>query len=167
MKCPRPGRLVLRIRLAPDKLPRPLADVDNVIESRKNEADEFYEAIHPPKATAEEKLIQRQAFAGMLWGKQIYLFDVNRWLEGDNIAPPETHKKIRNIHWRSPELHASAFRARQVGVSLVRRMGPGLSVHDLSLVDPEFAKEISGRSCLSSFSIPTGRFLLTSGSSPI
>ncbi len=51
---------------------------------RRAEADEFYEAIHPPKATDDERLVQRQAFAGMLWTKQIYLFDVNVWLDGDN-----------------------------------------------------------------------------------
>ena len=68
--------------------------MDKVVEQRKKEADEFYESIHPPKATEEEKLIQRRAFAGMLWGKQIYLFDVNRWLEGDSIPPPEATRKF-------------------------------------------------------------------------
>ena len=36
------------------------------------------------KATEDERRVQRQAFAGLLWTKQIYLFDVNKWLEGDN-----------------------------------------------------------------------------------
>ncbi|MGD0966570.1 MAG: glucosidase, partial [Candidatus Acidiferrales bacterium] len=52
--------------------------------------------------TREERMIQRQALAGMLWNKQIYLFDVNLWLEGDdpNGPPPESRKVIRNYHWR-------------------------------------------------------------------
>jgi hypothetical protein len=53
--------------------------VDEIVRRRKAEADEFYASIHPPTATAEEKAIQRQALAGMLWSKQIYLWDVNRW----------------------------------------------------------------------------------------
>ncbi len=46
--------------------------------------------------------MQRQAFAGMLWSKQIYLFDVNLWLEGDNPAwpPPAPRRSIRNTPWR-------------------------------------------------------------------
>ena len=67
---------------------RPLDDVDRIVTQRKQEADQFYAIVHPPKATAEEKEIQRQALAGMLWGKQIYLWDVNLWLEGDNPNSP-------------------------------------------------------------------------------
>ena len=62
-----------------------------LIKSSRNatrEADEFYSAIQPPKATEDEKHIQRQAFAGLLWSKQSYLFDVNAWLEGDNPNYP-------------------------------------------------------------------------------
>ncbi len=65
----------------------------------------------------------------MLWGKQIYLFDVSRWLDGDTISPPEAHKKIRNIHWR----HLNSMRVLsvpgQVGVPMVCGVGPGFSVH--------------------------------------
>ncbi len=95
---------VLRMRLGPASPANPLADVDKIVLRRKEEADEFYEAVHPPKATADERLIQRQALAGMLWSKQIYLFDVNRWLVGDNLGlgfqPPDSRWQIRNTHWR-------------------------------------------------------------------
>jgi hypothetical protein len=81
---------------------KPLSDVEAVIEQRKKEADEFYATIHPQKASPEERMIQRQALAGVLWTKQIYLLDVNLWLDGDNprFPPPESRKQIRNIHWR-------------------------------------------------------------------
>lgn len=92
--------IVFRLRLTDQEMVNPLGDVDLILEERKKEAAEFYETVHPPQATDEEKLIQRRAFAGMLWGKQIYLFDVNRWLEGDHVPPAESRKKIRNIHWR-------------------------------------------------------------------
>src|SRR5581483_10489166 len=93
---------VWRFRLTPDRLQRPLEDVDAIVATRKLEADEFYAAIHPPKASPDERLVQRQAIAGLLWTKQIYLFDVNLWLNGDDPLhpPPAGRKYIRNTHWR-------------------------------------------------------------------
>src|SRR5262245_17726724 len=99
---PAHGSRVWHLRLTPERLDDPLADVDATVERRRREADEFYEAIHPPKATADEKLVQRQALAGMLWTKQIYLFDVAQWLAGDNpsMPPPDSRNRIRNTHWK-------------------------------------------------------------------
>src|SRR6185295_3405510 len=85
---PAHGSVVLRMRLTPDTLEAPLADVDALIDERRGEADAFYAAVQPAAATADEKLVQRQAFAGMLWSKQIYLFDVNAWLDGDSPKWP-------------------------------------------------------------------------------
>ncbi|HEV2968683.1 MAG TPA: glucosidase [Pirellulales bacterium] len=97
------GSVVLRLRLS-DKceLSAPLAEVDDFIADRRLEADEFYAAIHPPEASDDERLIQRQALAGMLWNKQCYIFDVSRWLDGDNPdwPPAPARAKIRNQHWR-------------------------------------------------------------------
>ena len=47
-------------------------------------------------------MIQRQALAGMIWGKQFYYFDVSQWLKGDNsrLTPPASRIHIRNTHWR-------------------------------------------------------------------
>ena len=156
-EVPASGSVVLRMRLTPDKLPRPLADIDKVIDARKQEADEFYEAIHPPKATPEERLVQRQAFAGMLWGKQIYLFDVNRWLDGDTLPPPDAHKKIRNVHWR----HLNSMRVLSVPD---KWEFPWFAAWDLafqcttlSLVDPEFAKENLWALLFEQFQHPNGQ----------
>ena len=75
-----------------------LDEVDRIIAMRRKEADEFYEAIHPKTATEDEKMIQRQALAGLLWNKQIYLFEVNEWLLGDDPRnrPPNSRMTIRN-----------------------------------------------------------------------
>jgi len=135
--------VVLRLRLTPEKMDRPLDDVDKIVAQRKKEADEFYAIVHPPKATAEEKDIQRQALAGMLWGKQIYLWDVDLWLEGDDpkLPPPESRKRIRNVHWR----HVNSMRI----LSMPDKWEfPWFAAWDLAfqcitlaLVDPDFAKE--------------------------
>ena len=142
-KVPPGGLMILRLRLTPEKLTAPLNDVDEIARRREAEADEFYDAVHPPSATGEEKAIQRQARAGMLWSKQIYLWDVNRWLEGDNpkFPPPESRKQMRNIHWR----HLNSMRI----LSMPDKWEfPWFAAWDLAfqcitlaLVDPEFAKE--------------------------
>jgi hypothetical protein len=121
----------------------PLDDVPEIVAKRKKEADEFYATIHPKKATAEERLVQRQALAGMLWTKQIYLYDVERWLEGDNtlLKPPSSRYHIRNAHWR----HLNSMRI----LSMPDKWEyPWFAAWDLAfqciplgLVDIDFAKE--------------------------
>ncbi len=150
---------VVRLRLSPDEITNPLATVDEVIALRHAEADEFYASVHPPKATEEEKAIQRQALSGMLWSKQIYLFDVNRWLEGDNPAspPPESRKQLRNAHWR----HLNSMRV----LSMPDKWEfPWFAAWDLAfqcvtlaLVDAEFAKENLWNLLFEQFLHPNGQ----------
>ena len=91
----------LRLRLESAALPDPLADFDAIVARRKAEADEFYASIQPAQATADEQLVQRQAFAGMLWSKQYYYYDVSRWLAGDSNSPPPPPERAmgRNRTW--------------------------------------------------------------------
>jgi len=90
------------LRFTENPMQHPLKEVEKVIAERKAEADLFYESVHPKAASEEEKFIQRQALAGMIWNKQIYLYDVGSWIDGDNPKhpPPEQRKYFRNIHWR-------------------------------------------------------------------
>ena len=95
----------VRLRLRPAGAPD--IDLDAVIERRHREADEFYAALTPPERSADEALVMRQAFAGMLWGKQLYAFDVDRWLAGDpgQPPPPASRRSGRNARWT----HFEAF----------------------------------------------------------
>ena len=84
----------------------------------------------------------RQALAGMLWSKQFFYFDGDNWLDEHNSNP--LHPGYRSC----PELgvvpHAERghhLDARQVGVSLVRGLGPGVPHAPLAMVDPDFAKQ--------------------------
>ncbi|MCB0919365.1 MAG: glucosidase [Actinobacteria bacterium] len=74
-----------------------------VLKKRREEADEFYDAVAPDDATPDEKQVMRQAFAGMIWVKQFYRYDVSLWLDGDpnEPPPPPEHKHIRNYDWRN------------------------------------------------------------------
>lgn len=80
----------------------PLQDVEAIIKQRKLEADVFYESFHPQKASEDERVIQRQALAGMLWSKQFYFFDVAEWLKGDGSKNQKLleREEIRNKHWK-------------------------------------------------------------------
>jgi hypothetical protein len=92
--------LETRLRLAPEQrgLTRSWSTAMSV---REREADEFYASL-APAATADEALVMRQAFAGMLWSKQFYNYDVGRWLDGDpgQPPPPPSRRKGRNAAWR-------------------------------------------------------------------
>ena len=159
VRVPAHGSHVLHLRLSPVPLKYPLDQVDAIVAKRKKEADEFYAAVHPLQATEDEKRIQRQAFAGMLWSKQIYLFDVTRWLEGDNPKqpPPESRKHLRNMHWR----HLNSMRI----LSMPDKWEfPWFAAWDLafqcitlSLVDPDFAKENLWLLLFEQFQHPNGQ----------
>lgn len=75
---------------------------ENIFSIRKAETDAFYNAILPPTATAEMNNIQRQALAGLLWSKQYYHYDVERWLStSDGITPINSGKlNGRNHEWK-------------------------------------------------------------------
>ncbi|HSC54939.1 MAG TPA: hypothetical protein VLC98_15000 [Phnomibacter sp.] len=75
---------------------------DRIFQKRKQEADEFYDTMLPAQESADWKLIQRQALAGLLWSKQFYHFDVDRWLKGsDGISGVQAAKLHgRNHDWR-------------------------------------------------------------------
>ncbi len=78
------------------------ATFDATFDARQREADEFYASITPAGATEETGMVMRQAFAGMLWSKQLYHYDVERWLEGDPTQPPPPPERLsgRNAGWR-------------------------------------------------------------------
>ncbi|MGN6539869.1 MAG: MGH1-like glycoside hydrolase domain-containing protein [Ginsengibacter sp.] len=75
---------------------------EQIFEKRKKEADDFYENIHPANCTQDQKDIQRQAFAGLLWNKQYYHYDVERWIStSDGITPDsEEREEGRNHEWK-------------------------------------------------------------------
>jgi hypothetical protein len=77
------------------------ADFDDVLAARRAEADELYRDLTPPGLSADEARVLRQAMAGMLWGKQFFHYDVERWLDGDPAGPPPPpqRRRGRNAAW--------------------------------------------------------------------
>ncbi|HSW87267.1 MAG TPA: glucosidase [Rhabdochlamydiaceae bacterium] len=99
---PAQGKVTVYLRLVDKEMENPLEHAEKTIAQKKQEADRFYEKIHPKHASDDEKLVQRQALAGILWSKQFYYYDVRVWLQGDNtyFPPPQSRYHIRNVHWR-------------------------------------------------------------------
>jgi hypothetical protein len=96
------GSFSVEVRFSAEPLDDPFADFDTIFTTRIAEADEFYNAVHPVQLTDDERLVQRQAFAGLLWSKQFYNYDVFRWLSGDPTEPPppEARWRGRNYAWK-------------------------------------------------------------------
>ncbi len=93
----------IRVRLtAGDEPAQDLtAGFASVVGARKAEADAFYAALTPAGRSADEASVLRQAIAGLMWGKQFFHYDVERWLAGDPAGPqpPEGRKHGRNAEW--------------------------------------------------------------------
>lgn len=90
----------IRLRLTKTQLDTPFSGFNEIFTQRQQEADEFYKALQDPRTSHEENLIQRQAFAGLLWSKQLYYFDVDQWIKGDGRFNKLQQRKIpRNQDW--------------------------------------------------------------------
>ena len=93
----------LRLRLSGNVLSEPFDGVfEQTFTDRLSEADQFYQRLLPADATADQRTIQRQALAGLLWTKQYYHYDIPIWLSGDPGLPRPPSARIlgRNHHWQ-------------------------------------------------------------------
>ena len=88
-------------RLSPHDMENAFYDFDEVLELRKKEANDFYAELQCDIKDDEEKNVQRQAFAGLLWNKQFYHYNVSKWLKGDPKfeAPRDFENFVRNTEW--------------------------------------------------------------------
>lgn len=153
----------LRLRLRPagsgaDTATALGPEYDEVFRTRRAEADEFYADLTPAAASPDEAMVMRQAFAGMLWSKQLYYYDVARWLDGDpgQPVPPASRHTGRNHRWRN-------FNAFDVMSMPDKWEYPWFASWDLAFhcialahVDPEFAKNQLLLVCREWFQHPNG-----------
>lgn len=136
---------VVKLRLSNDgNITTPFSShFDEVFKSRKSEADDFYKHVTPYSLSEDMLNVQRQAFAGLLWNKQCYHYNVHKWLKGDPTQPPppEERKNGRNIHW--PYLDAYDIFSMPDKWEYPWFAAWDLSFHTIALVmiDPDFAKK--------------------------
>jgi mannosylglycerate hydrolase MGH1-like protein len=99
---PAGGSVLLQLRLTDTDMGRPFDQTfADTFRARIREADDFYADVIPPSHSEDAARVMRQAFAGLLWSRQFYHYDVRTWLEGDPAQPPApaARKSGRNHSW--------------------------------------------------------------------
>jgi hypothetical protein len=132
----------LRLRLTELDHQEALADFDTALATRRAEADAFYDQMHGT-LNADARNVQRQAYAGLIWSKQVFRFDVRRWLAGDPTQPPPpaVRRRGRNSGWQ----HLDAFEVLSMPDAWEYPWFAAwdLAFHTIPLarLDPAFAKQ--------------------------
>ncbi|SIT01613.1 MGH1-like glycoside hydrolase domain-containing protein [Chryseobacterium gambrini] len=129
-------------RLSDQDLKQPFQDFEEIFVSRQKEADEFYTDIQCGIKTEDEKLVQRQAFAGMLWNKMFYHYNVERWLKGDpsQVPPPKSREHIRNSEWKHLNNEHIISMPDKWEYPWYATWDLAFHTISFSLIDPDFAK---------------------------
>ena len=101
LEVPAGGSKAVRLRLSEKPAAQPFDQFDAILAARLADADEFYNRIAPHSLNEDERRVYRQALAGMLWGKQYYYFDLDRWLEEHKAHPMvgASNRTTRNMEW--------------------------------------------------------------------
>ncbi|HAF76503.1 MAG TPA: glucosidase [Maribacter sp.] len=131
-----------QLRLTEDTLDTPFSDFDAIFKARQEECTQFYEEI-APKATDDRKAILKQAFAGLLWTKQYYNYEVEKWLEGDykTTTPPEQRKNGRNSNWKTLRNHDVLSMPDAWEYPWYAAWDSAFHCTSFASIDPEFAKD--------------------------
>ena len=143
LTVPAGGSEVVRLRLVNKPSPDPWKTFDKVFATRLAEADEFYDRITPRSLSQDEKRVHRQALAGMLWSKQYYYFDLDKWLDEHNAHPllGDPHSKLRNTQWFHMLNHEIISMPDKWEYPWYAAWDLAFHTVSLSLVDFDFAKE--------------------------
>jgi hypothetical protein len=117
-------------------------EFDALLATREREADEFYTGLARPGLSPAEMLVMRQAFAGMIWGKQFYRYDVSLWLDGDpgEPLPPASRLMARNHRWRTLDAHDVISMPDPWEYPWFAAWDLAFHTVTLAYVDPAFAK---------------------------
>ncbi len=144
MVVPAEGEQVIRLRLSADVNGAGVFGqaFDDVFAARVAEADAFYLPMAPAEISDDERLVQRQAFAGLLWSKQFYHYDVERWLAGDPAqpAPPDARWRGRNHNWTHLNNHDVISMPDTWEYPWYAAWDLAFHTIPLAMVDPQFAK---------------------------
>jgi hypothetical protein len=133
----------IRLMLSSKFLVKPFESFNETFELRLREADEFFNDLQQEIKNNDNKNIQRQAIAGMLWSKQFYYYNIAKWLKGDPAQPPPpaARKHGRNSEWT--HLHNMDIISMPDTWEYPWYAAWDLAFHTipLAMVDPEFAKK--------------------------
>jgi len=101
LEVPAGGSESVRLRLCAKAPADPFGTFDRTFAARLADAEEFYERVIPRSLSEDERRVYRQALAGMLWSKQYYDFDLDKWLTEHDAHPllTEHPRGTRNAEW--------------------------------------------------------------------
>jgi hypothetical protein len=140
---PAGGTTEIRLRLTRAALPHAFRDFTKIFAARIADADAFYADLQHGMTGTDARSVQRQAFAGMIWSKQYFYYDVPEWLNGDanHPAPPSGRKMGRNREWA--HLNNADIISMPDKWEYPWYAAWDLAFHTIPLaeLDPEFAKE--------------------------
>ena len=147
LTVPAGGSKQIRLRLqanamTPTRQVKPFATFDAIFAQRIEEVDSFYAGLQEGLEDADARNVQRQAFAGMIWSKQFFYYDVAEWLKGDpgTPPPPAERRHGRNADWE--HLNNADIISMPDKWEYPWYAAWDLAFHciPLAIVDPEFAK---------------------------
>jgi hypothetical protein len=118
-------------------------DFEDVLEARHKEADEFYDSVIPHSLNADQANVMRQALAGMMWSKQFYFYDVDKWLEERGCDPFKKDRKQapRNDQWHHMYNGDIISMPDKWEYPWYAAWDLAFHVLALTLVDPDFGKQ--------------------------
>ncbi|MGY6522318.1 MAG: MGH1-like glycoside hydrolase domain-containing protein [Mongoliitalea sp.] len=143
LNIPAGGSVRVKFRMTHQMQAHCLEDCERILQDRIKEADSFYGEVQSRVKLADHQLIQRQAFAGMMWGKQFYYYNVERWLEGDpgRYSPPKERKKGRNTSWRHMHNYDIISMPDKWEYPWYAVWDSAFHCIPISRIDPDFAKD--------------------------
>ncbi len=121
----------------------PFAQFDSMLQARRNEAEEFYATVIPRSLNADQANVMRQALAGMMWSKQFYHYDVDKWLEERGSDPFKVSRKAapRNDQWHHMYNGDIISMPDKWEYPWYAAWDLAFHVLALTLVDPDFGKQ--------------------------
>ncbi len=133
----------VRLRLINKKQQSPFENFEQLISEKIKEADEFYSEIQKDIESIDERNIQRQAFAGMLWNKQFYYYNNSQWINGDPSQPKPSSERLngRNCEWFHLDNADIISMPDKWEYPWYATWDAAFHCIPLALIDPEFAKE--------------------------
>lgn len=135
---------IIKLRLTnSSKMDQPFgSEFDQLFSERTSEADAFYQEVTPYQITKDMRNVQRQAFAGMLWNKQCYHYNVKTWLDGDPLQPlpPQERKSARNGKWGNLDAYDVFSMPDKWEYPWFAAWDLAFHTISLAMIDPDFAK---------------------------
>ncbi|MDI9355640.1 MAG: glucosidase [Chitinophagaceae bacterium] len=143
-------KISVKVRFSKNKIENPFSDFESIMNRRREECDDFYKIIQEKIGNEQDVLpqkeiknIQRQAYAGMLWTKQFYYYNVAEWIKGDpgKPSPPENRKNGRNKEWKHKESYDIISMPDKWEYPWYAAWDLAFHCIPLARVDTEFAKD--------------------------